>query len=124
MASFRVRVDGHRELPEGKVSVSFTSRKPPQKPKKGKGGDYPMTSTYYDDGPCVNIDLPMSQKYASEHPIGRVFKVNIEDTGEDESAAEEKAEKKPMDAAGRAKRIRGAVQKVKAKYTGDDETEE
>lgn len=112
MRTFTLRVEGIREAPEGKVSVDFTNRKPPKKPKKGKGGMCPPLACY-DDMPSMNIySLPMSKDEAKEYPVGALCKVTMTPTGEhaEEEPDEDDAPEKPS----RKARLEAAAMKAAA----------
>jgi hypothetical protein len=116
MKSFTVRTEGQREYADGKVSVEFTTRKPPKKSEKGGGSEVvPCAPTScYDDSPSIFLTVPMTKEQASHYPIGHLCKVTIEPTdavadAEEEDDGDHGAEKKPSKGDRIGKAIRDAV---------------
>lgn len=121
MKSFTVRVEGHREAPEGKVEVAFTNRKPPEKPKKSKGGEMACAPACYDPFmESVHVNYPMTKEEAKAYPVGHLCKVTLEPTGKAAEADEESAERKPP----LMERQRAAVRRVKKTAEKDDDEAE
>lgn len=116
--SFTVRVAEHREAPEGKVEVCFTNRKPPEKPKKGKGGA--CGPCFYDPWTTsVDLRLPMSQDDAETmYPVGHLCKVTlgVKGSGSDGGSS------KPKGRIGRLKAAAEASKRARAEY--EDEGDE
>ena len=116
----KVRVESHREAAGGKTRVSFTSRKPPQKPRKGKDG---MVSVPMDENETYfNMDHTMpTEEATATFPVGSCHSVSFapvaDDVKEEGEPDSDDEEMEPLD------RIRAAARSAKKK-PADKKTEE
>ncbi len=120
--AFTVRVEGHREAPEGQVEVEFTNRKPPEKPKKSKDGPCGPPTCYDPWMTDVHLRWPMSKEEAEKFPVGYTCKVTLAESASDE--AEDSGPKKPKSLRGRMAFAASAGREARKKMAAEEESED